>query len=53
MVTLDAAQRHGWRLIEIEHATELTPDRVLQVTLQQLRPLLATSPTRQRPSPGC
>ena len=52
-VTLDAAQRHGWRLVEIEHSTELTPDEVLQTTLQQLQPWLITSPTGQRPSRGC
>lgn len=33
-ITLASAQRHGWRLVAIEHATEMIPDQVLWITHQ-------------------
>jgi hypothetical protein len=49
--TLDAARRHGWGLVQVQHATEMTPDQVLLIAQQGLQQLIATSHTAEHPKP--
>ena len=41
-VTLAVVQRQGWGLVLVEHATEMTPDQVLQIAERELRPWTGT-----------
>ncbi|WP_406454532.1 hypothetical protein OH768_17080 [Streptomyces sp. NBC_01622] len=54
-VTLGAVRQPGWGLVVVERAPELSPDEVLRVVRQGLKPWLgdagATAPSAARPSP--